>query len=80
MIESMKLKMVQLIGLAQSDIMTLLQYGTADWFSPVSVANELAAQDSNTWLMFAVAIAVHFSNPPPPQLHLYRSANFMHVI
>ncbi len=56
-------------------IMTSLSNGTADWFSPVSVANELAAQHSNTWLVFAVAVA-HFRNPPAtlPQLHLYRSA------
>ncbi len=30
-----------LIGLTQSDLMTSLPHGTADWFSPVSVANEL---------------------------------------
>ncbi len=35
----------------------------ADWFSSVSVANELAAQHSHTWLVFAVA--AHFRNPPP---------------
>ncbi len=29
--------------------MTSLSHGTSDWFSPVSVANELAAQHSNTW-------------------------------
>ncbi len=40
----------------------------------VSAANELAAQHSNTWLVLAVAVAARFRNPPPPQLHLYRSA------
>ncbi len=33
--------------LTQSDIMTSLSHGTADWFSLASVANELAAQHSN---------------------------------
>ncbi len=53
------------IDVTQYDIMTSLSYGTDDWFSPVSVANELAAQHSNIWLVFAVAVAVHFRNPPP---------------
>ncbi len=44
------------IGLTQSDLMTSLSHGTADWFSPVSVANELTAQYYNTWLLFAVAV------------------------
>ncbi len=34
-------------GLIQFDLMTSLSHGTADWFSPVSVANELTAQHSN---------------------------------
>ncbi len=50
------------IGLTQSDLMTSLAHGTADWFSPVSVANELTAQYSNTWLLFVVAVR---RNPPP---------------
>ncbi len=37
--------------------------GAADWFF-VSAANELSAQYSNTWLVFAVVVAVHFRNPP----------------
>ncbi len=36
--------------------MTSLPHGTADWFSPVSVANELAAQHSNKGIVFAVAV------------------------
>ncbi len=36
--------------------MTSLSHGTADWLSPVSVANELAAQHSNIWLVLAVAV------------------------
>uniref|UniRef100_A0A673IBJ5 Integrin alpha-X-like n=1 Tax=Sinocyclocheilus rhinocerous TaxID=307959 RepID=A0A673IBJ5_9TELE len=35
------------VSLTQSDLMTLLSHGTSGWFSPVSVANELAAQHSN---------------------------------
>ncbi len=35
------------IGLTQSDLMTSLSHGTADWLSPVSVDNELAAQHPN---------------------------------
>ncbi len=49
------------IGLTQSDLRTS-SHGTADWFSPLSVANELAAQHSNKWL---VQFAACFSNPPP---------------
>ncbi len=55
------------MDLTQYDIMT--SHVIADWFSPVSVANELAAQHSNIWLMLVVAVAVHL-----PQLHLIRSA------
>ncbi len=36
------------IGLTQYDIMTSSSHVTADWFSPVSVANEIAAQHLNT--------------------------------
>ncbi len=36
------------IGLTHYDIMTSSSHVTADWFSPVSVANELAAQHLNT--------------------------------
>ncbi len=53
------------IGLTQSDLMTSLSHGTADWFSPVSVANELSAQHSNIWLVLAVAVEACFRNPPP---------------
>ncbi len=52
-------------GLTQSDIITSLSHGTADWSSPVSVANELTAQHSNIWLVFAVAVVAFFINPPP---------------
>ncbi len=38
--------------------------GAADWFF-VSAANEPSAQYSNTRLVFAVAVAVRFRNPPP---------------
>ncbi len=51
------------IGLTQSDLMTSLSYGTADRFSPVSVANELTAQYSNTWLLFAVAVSSALQKP-----------------
>ncbi len=44
--------------------MTSLSHVTADWFSSVLVANELAAQHSYTWLVFAVAVAANFRNPP----------------
>ncbi len=71
------------IGLTQSELMTSLSHGTADCFSPLSVANELSAQYSNTWLLFAVAVwqctskILHL-----PQLHRYRSGTrwFMYVI
>ncbi len=39
-------------------LMTSLSHGTADWLSPVSVANlsnELTAQYSNTWHLYALA-------------------------
>ncbi len=63
------------IGPTQSDLMTSLSYGSADWFSPVSVAIELIAQYSNTWLSFAVAVWQRTSETLHlPQLHLYRSA------
>ncbi len=58
----MKLEMVQS---EKSNSITSLSHGTTNWFSPVSVANELAAQHSNTWLVLAVAVAVCFRNPPP---------------
>ncbi len=51
------------IGLTQSDVMTSLSHGTADWFCPVSVANELTAQYSNTWLLFAVAVCSTLQKP-----------------
>ncbi len=54
--------------------MTSLSQVTTDWFSLVSVANELAAQHSNICIMFAVVDEAHFRNPPPRQLHLNRSA------
>ncbi len=55
--------------------MTSLSYGSADWFSHVSVANELIAQYSNTWLPFAVAVRQRTSETLHlPQLHLIRSA------
>ncbi len=50
---------------SQYDKLTSLPHSTADWFSPVSVANELAGQHSNTWLVIAVAVAAHFRNSPP---------------
>ncbi len=50
-------------GLTQSDLMTSISHGTADWFSPVSVANELTAQYSNTWLLFAVAVSSALQKP-----------------
>ncbi len=53
------------MGITQPDMMTSLSRGTADWFSPVSVANELAAQHSNTWVVLSVTVPVHFRNPPP---------------
>ncbi len=71
------------IGLTQSNLMTSLSHGTAYWFSPVSVANELIAQYSNTWLMFAVAVWQRTSETLHlPQLHLCRSATgwFMYAI
>ncbi len=71
------------ISPTHSDIMTSLSYGSADWFSPVSVANELTAQYSNTWLLFDVAVGQRTSETPHlPQLHLYRSAmrGFMYAI
>ncbi len=71
------------IGLTQSDLMTSSSHGTADWFSPVSVANELTAQYSNTWLLFGVAVWQRTSETLHlPQLHLYRSATrwFMYAI
>ncbi len=51
------------IGLTQSALMTSSSHGTADWFSPVSVANELTAQYSNTWLLFAVAVCSVLQKP-----------------
>ncbi len=51
------------IGLTQSDLMSSLSHDTADWFSPVSVANELTAQYSNTWLLFAVAVSSALQKP-----------------
>ncbi len=71
------------IGPTQSDLMTSLSYGSADWFSPVSVANELTAQYSNTWLSFAVAVWQHTSETLHlPQIHLCRSDTrwFMYAI
>ncbi len=71
------------IGLTQSDPMTSLSHGTADWFSPESVANELSAQHSNIWLVLVVAVSQHASETLHlPHLHLYRSATrwFMYGI
>ncbi len=51
------------IGLTQSDLMTSVLYGTADWFSPVSIANELSAQHSNIWLVLAVAVRSMLQKP-----------------
>ncbi len=51
------------IGLTQSGLMTSLSHGTADWFSPVLVANELAAQYSNIWLVLAVAVCSMLQKP-----------------
>ncbi len=51
------------IGLTQSDLLTSLSHGTADWFSPVSVANELAAQHLNIWLVLAVAVCSMLQKP-----------------
>ncbi len=51
------------IGLTQSDLMTSLSHGTADWFSPESVANELAAQHSNIWLVLTVAVCRVLQKP-----------------
>ncbi len=71
------------IGTTQSDLMTSLSHGTADWFSPISVANELSAQHSNIWLVLVVAVLQHaLETLHRPQLHLYRSATrwFMYVI
>ncbi len=51
------------IGLTQSDLMTSLSHGTADWLSPVSVANELSAQHSNIWLVLAVAVSSVLQKP-----------------
>ncbi len=72
-----------LIGLTQSDLMTSLSHDTADWFSPVSVANELSAQHSNIWLVLVVADrSVLQKTLHLPQLHLYRSATrwYMYAI
>ncbi len=55
--------LTSLIGLTQSDLMTSLSHGTADWFSPVSVANELSAQHSNIWLVFVVAVCSVLQKP-----------------
>ncbi len=44
--------------------MTSLSHVTAYWFSPVSVANELPAQHSNTWLMLVVAVCSTLQKPP----------------
>ncbi len=64
-----------LIGLTQSDLMTSSSHDTADWFSPVLVANELSAQHSNIWLVLVVAVLQRASETLHlPQLHLYRSA------
>ncbi len=55
-------------------IMTLLSHGTADWFSPVSVAYELTAPHLNIWQCFVVALAAHFKSPPPspaPPVYIY---------
>ncbi len=49
----------------QSAIMTSLSHGAADWSFFISAANVLAAQNSNNWLVLALAVAVHFRNPPP---------------
>ncbi len=51
------------ICLTQSDLMTSLSHGTADWFSPLSVANELSAQHSNIWLVLAVAVRSVLQKP-----------------
>ncbi len=63
--------------------MTSLSHGTADWFSSVSVANELSAQHSNIWLVLVVAVSQRASETLHlPQLHLYRSARrwFMYAM
>ncbi len=44
----MKLEMAWSEKSNQSDIIASLSHGTTNWFSPVSVANELTAQHSNT--------------------------------
>ncbi len=55
-----------LLDRTQYDIMTSLSRHS--WFVlSCIVANELAAQHSNTWLVFALAVAAHFRNPPPSQ-------------
>ncbi len=71
------------MSLTQSYLMTSLSHSTADWFSPVSVANELSARHSNIWLVFFVAVSQHASETLHlPQLHLYRSVTrwFMYAI
>ncbi len=43
--------------------MTSSSHVTADWSSPVSVANELAAQHSNAWLVLALAVRSVLQKP-----------------
>ncbi len=72
-----------LICITQSDLMTSLSHGTTDCFFPASVANELSAQHSNTWLLIAVAVWQHTSETLHlPQLHRYSSATrwFMYAV
>lgn len=59
----MKLQMApsNTVLITQSVLMTSLSHGTADWFPPVSVTNELAAQHK----YITVAVAAYFRSPPP---------------
>ncbi len=75
-----------LIGLTQSDLMTSLSHGTADWISPISVANELTAQHSNIRLALTVAVCNPPPSPAPPvyicyeMIHGCYGGYFMYVV
>ncbi len=72
-----------LIGLTQSDLMTSLSHGTADWCSPVSVAYELSVQHSNIGLVLIVAVlqcASETFHLPLPCLYRSAKRRFMYAM
>ncbi len=69
--------------------MTSLSHGTADWFFPVSVANKLAAQHSNIWLVLAIQIysaktkyiniAMYITMTIPPRVVMTELTMYIHL-